>query len=501
MAEKTGGHWRPCNVSSVEAHNERQKDYLDSVKNSGRKIYLFEHLTKNNSSWVSGDGKYHGKTVAEIFEAEKNLYKEKFGQMPQLAEKKRKNKKTGREEKIAGWSPIREMCPPIKADTKIEDFDYFREWAERNGIKIIRIDLHKDEGYYDEDTGEYKMNYHAHVVGDFLDWETGKTIKHDKEKMSQMQTILAISLGMERGERKKKDTPDYLDHQEYRQMKEELDVMDDKKKEKEKKLEEIDNEIMGKKEYLDEINAEIKTAEKKLKSFTTMLNNLKEKKEHLEIEITALEEMRDTGNEEVEQQLKEKQQLLDEINEKIGERNRQLSDVQDEYDELLTRAVSLETVADNYSQEITQKKSILVKTDKTGEIREAQQHTANAEEVLYRRWPEARKAVKAIFDMTNHPRNTDFTPQQALDVEHAIVTSGTSRTDAANDLMLLAKKDFDHSGTFSGRIEKTAEVVQSVANNTHCRLTALLKVQPKNNDGSASYITDLTDWAGNQMKY
>lgn len=232
-----------------------------------------------------------------------------------------------------------------------------------------------------------------------------------------------------------------------------------------------------------------------------MLNNLKEQKEHLEIDITALEMQRDEGNEEAAKQLAEKQRQLNEINEKIEKRNRQLSDVNEDYDELLTRAVSLETIAENYSKEIALKKSILEKTDKTGEIEGAQRHTANAEEVLYRRWPEARKAVKAIFDMTNHPTNTDFTPQQALDVEHAIVTSGTSRTDAANDLMLLTKKDFDRSGTFSGRIEKTAEVVQSIANNTHRRLTALLKIQPKDAGGSPSYITDLTDWAGNQIKW
>lgn len=302
----------------------------------------------------------------------------------------------------------------------------------------------------------------------------------------------------EQAARRHRNKGEYIAYLNDQKEREENRTANERVKEENTKLETRNIELRESNSKLEE---QLRAMEKKIKSFTTMLNNLKEQKEHLEIDITALEMQRDEGNEEAAKQLAEKQRQLNEINEKIEKRNRQLSDVNEDYDELLTRAVSLETIADNYSKEIALKKSILEKTDKTGEIEGAQRHTANAEEVLYRRWPEARKAVKAIFDMTNHPTNTDFTPQQALDVEHAIVTSGTSRTDAANDLMLLTKKDFDRSGTFSGRIEKTAEVVQSIANNTHRRLTALLKIQPKDAGGSPSYITDLTDWAGNQIKW
>ena len=290
----------------------------------------------------------------------------------------------------------------------------------------------------------------------------------------------------------------------------------------EKKLKELDDKISDRAKHLAGLNDEIKTAEKKLKSFTKMLSNLNDQKEHLEIEITALEEMRDTGNEEVEQQLKEKQQLLDEINGKISNREEQLSNVQQQLhdlaikkDDLVSMNVSLDTISEDLSKDIKWKKSKLedvdselkekvaevAKVDRTRELENARRHVEEHDAVLYRRWPEASDAVKAIYDLANHPKNTDFTPQQALHVEHALVTSGTTRTDAANELMLLARKDFDNKKTFSGRIEGAARVVQSIANNTHHRLTALLKVQPKNNDGSASYITDLTDWAGNQVKW
>ena len=111
-------------------------------------------------------------------------------------------------------------------------------------------------------------------------------------------------------------------------------------------------EISEQKQQLYAINAEIKTAEKKLKSFTSMLNNLKEQKEHLEIEITALEEMRDTGNEEVEQQLKEKQQLLDEINGKISNREEQLSSVQQQLHDLAIKKHDLQREYDNQKRQM-----------------------------------------------------------------------------------------------------------------------------------------------------
>ena len=85
-------------------------------------------------------------------------------------------------------------------------------------------------------------------------------------------------------------------------------------------------------------------------------------------------------------------------------------------------------------------------------------------------------------------------------MEHAIVTSGTSRTDAAKDLLSLARKDFDHHKTPEGWVDGAAKVVRSIAQGTHQRLTALLNQQSKDAGGGPSYITDLTDWAGNQVK-
>ena len=285
----------------------------------------------------------------------------------------------------------------------------------------------------------------------------------------------------------------------------------------EKKLEELDDKISDLLKHLADINDEIKTAEKKLKSFTSMLNNLKEQKEQLEIEITALEEMRDTGNQEAEEQLKEKQRLLEEINGKITLRTGQLNDVIKELkkldeirnqtkqniDKMATDAIQRHDRANARLKEadwaIEEKRKEIAKMDKTGELEKARRHIEERDAVLYRRWPEARNAVKSIFEVASSPSAHDFTPQQALHVEHAIVTSGTTRTKAAEELMSLAKKDFDNNKTYSGWVNGAMREVMKIASNTHHRLNALLRVQPRDAGGGPSYITDLTDWAGNQV--
>lgn len=298
-------------------------------------------------------------------------------------------------------------------------------------------------------------------------------------------------------------------------------------------VEKIRDEIKKLQNMREELNGEIivladriKLLEKKEKSFTSMINNLKEQKEHLEIEITALEEMRDTGNEEVEQQLKEKQQLLDEINGKIALRTGQLDDVTEELGQTRKELEKLDEVRVETKQNIKkmtddaiqrhdrtnawlkeadraieEKRKKLTEMDKTGELENARRHVDERDAVLYRRWPEARDAVNSIFEFASSSSVHDFTPQQALHVEHAIVTSGTTRTKAAEELMSLAKKDFDNNRTYSGWVNGAMREVMKIASNTHQRLNALLKTQPKNQDGSPSYITDLTDWAGNQVKW
>ena len=228
---KTGANIRPGNVRDVEKHNRRDKDYIDGVVKSGRNIYIFQDLTHLNQSSTYAWGRtvngkfvadpehdYSKCTVAQLFEHEKELYTKLVGRKPMLKDRVRVNKKTGREYTISGWSPIREAVIPVKADTTLEDFNKIKSWFANNGIHTVRIDIHHDEGYKAKD-GTMKMNHHAHIVLDYLDHKTGKTNKLTLPQMSELQTVVADSLGMERGTPKAETGARHLSPAEEREKK------------------------------------------------------------------------------------------------------------------------------------------------------------------------------------------------------------------------------------------------------------------------------------------
>lgn len=204
---KTGIHFVRCKANSVEAHNERTQDYLKSVQKSGRHLYFFEDKTHLNKSWVNG--KYHGMTCSDIFERQKQRYRDIIHQEPNLKDSIITSKKTGKQRIVCGWNPLREGVAPIKENTKLEDFEKFIAWCNQNGLNVVRIDLHFDEGY-EEETGKRKYNHHAHIIVDWMDWDTGKTTKLDASKMSEVQDVIAASLDMERGEKKLESGKEHL---------------------------------------------------------------------------------------------------------------------------------------------------------------------------------------------------------------------------------------------------------------------------------------------------
>ncbi len=362
-----------------------------------------------------------------------------------------------------------------------------------------------------QERGTVKTVSYAGIVG-----ETPEALSKYLDDMHtdyHLQVQVGYKYGLERGtffddltpeeqaRRKNRSKPEYI---EYDNLMNEMDKT-------KKTYEEL-------KQDYSQLEEQYRLLEKKVKSFTKMLSNLNDQKERLEIDITALEEIRDTGNEEVEKQLEEKRKQLDDITEKISLRKGQLNDVTEELKKLdevrdqtkqdiknmVTDAIQRHDRTNAWLKEadraIEEKRKKLTEMDKTGELENARRHVDERDAVLYRRWPEARDAVNSIFEFASSSSVHDFTPQQALHVEHAIVTSGTTRTKAAEELMSLAKKDFDNNRTYSGWVNGVMLEVMKIASNTHQRLNALLKTQPKNQDGSPSYITDLTDWAGNQLQ-
>ena len=235
---KTGINIEKCNVYKAEKHNGRDQAYIDAVNKSKNKTYsIFADKTPTNVTWINPDERYKDRTLVQLLNDIRKEVKEKTGQKLQEKDRIRKvkDKKTGefKEKIIPGSSPIREGVCPVKEDTKIEDFQPVIDWLAERHVKVIRIDIHNDEGHVDVETKERKYNRHAHLIFDWMlhedlmgkDPKTGKekviqkagtSVKLNKQDMSELQTVLADALGMERGESKEVTGAEHLKALEFR---------------------------------------------------------------------------------------------------------------------------------------------------------------------------------------------------------------------------------------------------------------------------------------------
>lgn len=106
--------------------------------------------------------------------------------------------KTGRKMQ-AKATPIREAVVVIEDGTTMDDLRKLSDrLQERFGIHVFQIAIHRDEGYR-KGKDALKLNLHAHLVADWTDHDTGKSLKLNRNDMAEMQTICAQVLGMERG--------------------------------------------------------------------------------------------------------------------------------------------------------------------------------------------------------------------------------------------------------------------------------------------------------------
>lgn len=152
--------------SDSEIHNFRKKSF----------DYIRKDLTHKNEYWME-------QKIADRLLKIEAFCKEKSG---------RKLQKNA--------MPVREAVVVIKENTTMQDLhNLSKRLEEELKIRIFQIAIHKDEGHYDKDTKEWKPNYHAHLVADWQDLQTGKTLKHQSFHYSKMQDLAAECLEMERG--------------------------------------------------------------------------------------------------------------------------------------------------------------------------------------------------------------------------------------------------------------------------------------------------------------
>ena len=203
------------------------------------------------------------------------MVKEKTGRAMQEKERERKGK-NGKIIKVAGCSPIREGVLLIKSDTTLADVRKFGEECQRRwGITPLQIFLHKDEGHWlngqpDADDKEsfqvgerwFKPNYHAHIVFDWMNHDTGKSQKLNDDDMMEMQTLASDILSMQRGQSKSETGKEHLERNDFiiEKQKAELQRIDETKRHKEQQISLAEQELR-------QVKSEIRTD--KLKSLAT----------------------------------------------------------------------------------------------------------------------------------------------------------------------------------------------------------------------------------------
>ena len=271
MAIKSSIHIKPCNTKSSEAHNRRTAEYMRNIGES--KIYIVSELSADNEQWVNPE--FGNPNLQTHYDNIKQMVKEKTGRAMQEKERERKGK-NGKIIKVAGCSPIREGVLLIKPDTTVVDVKKFSEECQRCwGITPLQIFLHKDEGHWlngqpdaeDKESfqvGEkwFKPNYHAHIVFDWMNHDTGKSQKLNDNDMIEMQTLASDILSMQRGQSKSETGKKHLERNDFiiEKQKAELQRIDETKQRKEQQISLAEQELR-------QVKSEIRTD--KLKSVAT----------------------------------------------------------------------------------------------------------------------------------------------------------------------------------------------------------------------------------------
>ena len=271
MATKSSIHIKPCNIASSGAHNRRTVEYMRNIGES--KIYVVSEFSGDNEQWINPD--FGNSDLQVHYDNIKKMVKEKTGRAMQEKERERKGK-NGKIIKVAGCSPIREGVLLIKPNTTLEEVRKFGEMCrQRWGITPLQIFLHKDEGHWlngqpDQEDREsfkvgerwFKPNYHAHIVFDWMNHDTGKSRKLNDDDMMQMQTLASDILLMERGKSKAVTGKEHLERNDFiiEKQKAELQRIEAIKRHKEQQVNLAEQELR-------QVKSEIRTD--KLKSAAT----------------------------------------------------------------------------------------------------------------------------------------------------------------------------------------------------------------------------------------
>jgi hypothetical protein len=286
MAEIASDHIAPCNTGTSEAHNRRSAEYMAQINKDN--IYVRSDLTPQNEVWVADEivaiDKHDGKVLQTVYDNIAALVKQKTGRKMQEKMREKVNPKTGKTVKVNGSSPIRESVVLMKDDTTMDDLLRYADTVHQHfGITPLQIFIHRDEGHYKgEECGKvWKPNYHAHIVWDWINHETGKSWKLNQADMRELQSIAAETLQMERGKSKSETGKEHLERNDFiiEKQKREAELSEIRRKEAEVEAEKMENQVEKAKHTANSLDAQIIAKQDEVKQLDAELKLKKKAKE------------------------------------------------------------------------------------------------------------------------------------------------------------------------------------------------------------------------------
>lgn len=91
------------------------------------------------------------------------------------------------------------------------------EYTKLTGHKVLRADIHLDEGRLDQETGEILFNAHAHVMCDKTN-DLGRVLKVNAPTLRKIQDFTSEITGLKRGENSLKTGRKHIGHQQYKAL-------------------------------------------------------------------------------------------------------------------------------------------------------------------------------------------------------------------------------------------------------------------------------------------
>ncbi len=329
---KASVHVKPCNIAQSERHNRRDVEYIKSL--DPKKLYVRLDLSKNNSSYVAPEMK--GVTLQEHLESIRIMVKQKTGRSMQEKDVEYTDK-NGKVRVRKGCSPIRECVVVINEDTRLKALLRFTRMVEtRWGIKALQVHLHRDEGHYEipGDDSTWKPNYHAHIIWDWMDHTTGKSIKLDADDMSAMQDMVAEALDMERGVKKSETGLDHLERNDFILQKQEKEK---KRLETEKRKIQSERDIA--KNQARQATEEKTKAEKKAQEAMNLARKALQEKDEADKKAKAAKAELSSA----ESKVTEKQSEIDRLEQRVNNEQATLDGLQTEVAEKRREKYSIDT--------------------------------------------------------------------------------------------------------------------------------------------------------------